>query len=44
MAVSNDALRRAEEIGRRGGSVNTNGMHYNDRIKIDAAVNKGKGR
>ena len=43
MAVNNDDLRRAEEIGRRGGFVDTSKMNPSDRNAIDAAVRKGNG-
>ena len=42
MAVSNEDLRRAEQIGRQGGAVKTDGMSAQDRNKVDTHVNKGK--
>ena len=33
---------QAHEIGKRGGTVDTNGMSQREKEKIDAAVNAGK--
>ena len=33
---------KAYEVGKAGGTVNTNGMTYQDKQRIDAAVNAGK--
>ena len=43
MAVSKEQLKQAEAVGRQGGNVNTYGMSYPDKVKIDAAVRKGNG-
>ncbi len=43
MAVSNEQLKQAEAVGARGGNVNTSTLPYGDKVKIDAAVRKGKG-
>lgn len=42
MTVSNEDLRRAQQTGANGGTVNTTGMSWQDRNAIDNAVNKGK--
>lgn len=36
------STQKAQEIGKNGGTVNTNGMAHQDKERIDAAVNKGK--
>lgn len=33
---------QAKQIGQNGGTVNTNGMAYQQKERIDAAVNAGK--
>ncbi len=36
------STQQAIKIGQSGGTVNTNGMTYQDKQRIDAAVNAGK--
>ena len=36
------STQQAKDIGKAGGTVNTNGMTYQDKQRIDAAVNAGK--
>jgi len=42
MAVSQNDINHAQNVGARGGHVNTSGMSSQDRNVIDTAVNKGK--
>lgn len=36
------STQQAKNIGKAGGTVNTNGMTHQDQQRIDAAVNAGK--
>lgn len=36
------STQQAKDIGKSGGTVNTNGMTHQDKQRIDAAVNAGK--
>lgn len=36
------STQQANDIGKKGGTVNTNSMTYQDKQRIDAAVNAGK--
>lgn len=42
MGNKNVTPEQAHEIGKRGGTVDTNGMTQQQKEKIDAAVNAGK--
>jgi len=36
------STQKAYEVGKNGGTVNTNGLAYQDKQRINAAVNKGR--
>jgi len=36
------STQKAYEVGKRGGTVNTNGLAHQDKQRIDAAVNNGR--
>ncbi len=40
--MSTPSTNRAYEVGQNGGTVNTNGLPWQDRERVDAAVNAGR--